>query len=227
MRRSLSGPLPSVVKPKDGVLCLPNSLLSENVLLDAPVSICTFHPEARKPNAPSVAVAAGSYVFIYRNLRPYYKFSLPMLSVSPQENDVWVGLSSGKLSIPDGKAKLVAARDAGVTLSSVSQDLIATDGEESAMQLVEQQRDMPLMRPSVCTCMEVLKREMEDDDAVSMVRCKRLCQRKRAQRTASPSSLKLAKFHTTSIDPVSISARLSNNAFAACGGHREWACACA
>ena len=56
------------------------TLLSENILLDAPVSICTFFPDNSKPRTPSVAVAAGGFVFIYRNLRPYYKFTLPLLS---------------------------------------------------------------------------------------------------------------------------------------------------
>lgn len=146
------------------------SLLSENVLLDTPVSICTFYPDAKKPSIPSVAVAAGSYVFIYRNLRPYYKFSLPTMPVSPKESDIWVGLSHENISIADAKAKLAAVRDGGVALSSVSQDLIATENEAAAQTLVEHQRDTPLVRPSVCTCMEVLKREKEDDDAVSMVR---------------------------------------------------------
>ncbi len=58
------------------------TLLSENVLLDAPVSICAFNPDAKPPNTPSVAVAAGPFVFIYKNLRPWYKFALPTLDVS-------------------------------------------------------------------------------------------------------------------------------------------------
>ena len=56
------------------------TLLSENMLLAAPVSVCVFYPDAKK--APSVGVAAGPFVFIYRNLRPYYKFSLPMLTAA-------------------------------------------------------------------------------------------------------------------------------------------------
>ena len=61
------------------------TLLSENMLLAAPVSVCVFYPDAKK--APSVGVAAGPFVFIYRNLRPYYKFSLPLVVVG-EERDV-------------------------------------------------------------------------------------------------------------------------------------------
>ena len=34
------------------------------------------------PRTPAVAVAAGPFVYVYKNLRPYFKFSLPHLQVS-------------------------------------------------------------------------------------------------------------------------------------------------
>ena len=34
------------------------------------------------PRTPAVAVAAGSFVYVYKNLRPYFKFTLPHLQVS-------------------------------------------------------------------------------------------------------------------------------------------------
>jgi len=53
------------------------------------------------PHTPAVAVASGSFVYVYKNLRPYFKFTLPNL-------EVWVhgsllprpcpAGSSGKLS---------------------------------------------------------------------------------------------------------------------------------
>ena len=33
-------------------------------------------------NEPAVAVASGTYVYIYKTIRPYFKFSLPILEVS-------------------------------------------------------------------------------------------------------------------------------------------------
>ena len=38
---------------------------------------------------PAVAVASGSYIYIYKNLRPYFKFTLPTLEVNPVEYDAW------------------------------------------------------------------------------------------------------------------------------------------
>ena len=146
------------------------TLLSENVLLDAPVSICTFYPDAKAvPRVPNVAVAAGAFVFIYRNLRPWYKFALPPGEVHPEESRAWEAVHSGSVSIPDTQKKLAAARDEGVKLTSTSQDLLAIDDAEVAGAFVEEQRDKPLTATTVCTCMEVLKKDLEDDDAVSML----------------------------------------------------------
>ena len=50
---------------------------SVHALLDVPVAIATFQSDLAVPRVPSVAVAAGPFVFIYRNLRPYMKFTLP------------------------------------------------------------------------------------------------------------------------------------------------------
>lgn len=60
----------------------------EHNLLDAPVAITSFNSE-NNPKLPSLAVAAGSHVFIYRNLRPYYKFVLPPEDVNEAEKETW------------------------------------------------------------------------------------------------------------------------------------------
>eukprot|EP00966_Prymnesium_polylepis_P143988 3324259-Prymnesium_polylepis.4 len=65
------------------------------------------------------------------------------------------GLRTSKMSIVDAKTALATARDAGVLLSSVSQELVATEDESAAQLLVAEQKDLPLSRPTVCTCMEV------------------------------------------------------------------------
>lgn len=50
-----------------------------HTLLDAPVALAAFYPDSWTPRIPSIAVAAGSFVFVYRNLRPYMKFTLPQV----------------------------------------------------------------------------------------------------------------------------------------------------
>ena len=145
------------------------TLVSENVLLDAPVSICVFYPDANKPRMPSVAVAAGAFVFIYRNLRPYYKFSLPMLTVDAKESELWSELGEGRISVDEAKQALAGLRDSGVGLTSRSQDLLGLDEPAAVHGFVAEHKGVPLTQQTACTCMEVLKRDAEDDDAVRML----------------------------------------------------------
>lgn len=64
---------------------------SEHALLDVPTAITSFNfvVEANGPCVPALAVAAGSHIYIYRNLRPYYKFVLPNEDVNNEELDIW------------------------------------------------------------------------------------------------------------------------------------------
>jgi len=140
------------------------TLLSENMLLDAPVSICTFYPEAKAPRVPSVGVAAGPYVFIYRNLRPWYKFTLPSKEPHADEQNAWEAMAKGRCSVADGKEQLTLARDSGVQLSSTSQELLAIEEPNLSQAFVEEQRGKPLSSQTVATCMEVLKKDLDEDE---------------------------------------------------------------
>jgi len=37
-----------------------------------------------------LAVASGSAVFLFKSLRPYYKFVLPQMEIAQVEKDVWL-----------------------------------------------------------------------------------------------------------------------------------------
>ena len=64
-------------------------LASEHALLDVPCAIASFYADAQSPRIPALAVAIGPNVFIYRNLRPYFKFTLPLDIVSETEKTIW------------------------------------------------------------------------------------------------------------------------------------------
>lgn len=145
------------------------TLLSENVLLDAPVSICTFYPDAKPPRTPLVAVAAGPFVFIYKNLRPWYKFSLPPLVISDKEQAAWAKQREGGVNAAQLHEELTAARDAGAQLTSASQEVLQTDDADAAAVFISEQCEKPLTAQTVCTCMETLKKDLEDEDAISML----------------------------------------------------------
>lgn len=41
------------------------------------------------PSYSAIAVASGPFIYIYKNLRPYFKFTLPPLEVNSVEEDLW------------------------------------------------------------------------------------------------------------------------------------------
>uniref|UniRef100_A0A8C2I8R6 Bardet-Biedl syndrome 1 n=1 Tax=Cyprinus carpio TaxID=7962 RepID=A0A8C2I8R6_CYPCA len=64
-------------------------LLSESTLLDLPTGMVSFLMDLHEPRTPAIAVASGPFIYVYKNLRPYFKFTLPSLEVNPLEQDVW------------------------------------------------------------------------------------------------------------------------------------------
>lgn len=61
---------------------------SEHALLDVPVALTSFITETAAPRLPTLAVAAGHHVYLFRNLRPYYKFTVPG-DANSAEDTVW------------------------------------------------------------------------------------------------------------------------------------------
>ncbi len=41
------------------------------------------------PSSSAIAVASGPYIYVYKNLRPYFKFTLPTLNIDAQEQELW------------------------------------------------------------------------------------------------------------------------------------------
>ena len=49
----------------------------------------SFRHDNCSPPVPAIAVASASHIFIYKNLRPYFKFTLPTLEILPAEAEIW------------------------------------------------------------------------------------------------------------------------------------------
>jgi Bardet-Biedl syndrome 1 protein len=82
---------------------------SVHPLLDQPVAAAVFFPDSAVPRTPSIAVAAGSFIYIYRNLRPYLKFSLPHVKLSAAELEAAALLSGTAIGSAAGAAAGTAA----------------------------------------------------------------------------------------------------------------------
>ena len=49
-----------------------------------------------EPRIPAIAVASGTQIYIYKNLKPYFKFQLPSLEVHPVEKELWAGAAAAE-----------------------------------------------------------------------------------------------------------------------------------
>lgn len=47
----------------------------------------------------AIAVASGPHIFVYKNMRPYFKFTLPVLEVNAVEEDLWRQAREEKIDI--------------------------------------------------------------------------------------------------------------------------------
>lgn len=141
--------------------------VSDHQLLDEPVAITSFISEQTAQRLPSLAVAAGSHIYIYRNLRPYYKFTLPPEDVNTEEQDIWAKTMGGEMVVGDAVDTLTRLQDAGVVLTTRSLQLMNIGDADKKLQFVEHWQGTPLVSTTVITCMDVIKQAIDEPDAIS------------------------------------------------------------
>jgi Bardet-Biedl syndrome 1 protein len=143
-------------------------LVAENALLDVPSAICCFYMTYNDAvHRPAVAVSSGPYIYIYMNLRPYYKFTLPPVEVNQIETDIWANLRSQKIPVQQAVDDLENAKENGVSLTSRSLDLLALeDDAEKQKAYVDDHRNSPLIQQTVIVAMTVLKKDKDEHGAI-------------------------------------------------------------
>eukprot|EP00397_Hematodinium_sp_SG-2012_P023204 GEMP01024096.1.p1 GENE.GEMP01024096.1~~GEMP01024096.1.p1 ORF type:complete len:593 (+),score=123.82 GEMP01024096.1:73-1851(+) len=148
----------------------------EQKLMDLPVATKCFYREVSTPPLPSLAVASGNQVFIYRHLKPYLKFTLPSITINRVEQGVWNELLSKENTDMDAAIKkLIQLRDEGKA-STRTLDFLAVESANPSGNLNYEERmeklhqyQGPSNQNSCVTCMEVLKLNMDDPTATSML----------------------------------------------------------
>lgn len=53
------------------------------------MAVCALLLDSQGSRLPTVAVAAGSHIYMFQNLRPFYKFTLPAASGQTDEQAIW------------------------------------------------------------------------------------------------------------------------------------------
>nr|XP_030689348.1 Bardet-Biedl syndrome 1 protein isoform X9 [Globicephala melas] len=145
------------------------TVLSESPLPALPAAAATFLMEQHEPRTPALALASGPCVYVYKNLRPYFKFSLPQLPPNPLEQDLWNQAKEAQDRIDPLTLKemLEGIREKAEVPLSV-QSLRFLQLELSEMEaFVNQHKSKSIRRQTVITTMTTLKKNLADEDAVS------------------------------------------------------------
>lgn len=130
-------------------------------LSGAPSAVVHFVPDAAESNASATAVAVGSQVLVYKNMRPYYKFMLPAQPVDSRERTVWQQMQSRSTTASAGQSQLRNLLAAGLTLTPLSRSFVAQPPPQAAA-LVEQFQEKQLVNTSQITAMHVLYKNVQD-----------------------------------------------------------------
>lgn len=144
-------------------------LSREHALLDRPTSVQAFYSDAAKPALPALAVASGCHLFIYRNMRPYFKFTLPNIDLHPSEVETWQQLANQAIDSKPACMRLAQLRDEGTQLSARSIDLLQLEHESEREDFIVRTRGTPLTQSTVITCTSVVQQSSSEWDAISCV----------------------------------------------------------
>lgn len=69
-------------------------------MVDAPCGVAGFYTENGESKSAVLAAGAGSSVYIFKNLRPFFKYCLPHLEAHPKEREVRLRLKLYTFPVP-------------------------------------------------------------------------------------------------------------------------------
>ncbi|KAL3993974.1 Ciliary BBSome complex subunit 1 family protein [Acanthocheilonema viteae] len=147
-------------------------LIGENVLSDLPSAIVSFNNENVQPNLSSLAVACGPSILIYKNLKPFYKFTPPSLEINDDEAEAWRHVEAGHINAAQLHAVLVKLfqKIGAMELTTRSQAFLCSK-ENDRENILQQCLHSKLVHRSTITCMTTMKRSSAELSAIDCIIC--------------------------------------------------------
>ncbi|KAL0893569.1 hypothetical protein ABMA27_013758 [Loxostege sticticalis] len=143
--------------------------VSDMALPDLPLAVVGFYTnEALPRTSPMIAVAFSSCVYIYKNMKLFYKYYLPSIDLSVSETETWKQL----MDPVNHNAEVVAALTESLhaiphkVLSLQSRNFLALTSEQQ-LEYLEQLTDMPSRKNPEVACITTLKMHSVERYSVS------------------------------------------------------------
>nr|XP_049695401.1 Bardet-Biedl syndrome 1 protein homolog [Helicoverpa armigera] len=145
--------------------------ISDTVLPDLPLGVVGFYISESIPRSiPIVAVAYSSCVFMYRNLKLFYKYYLPSTELSMCEMEVWKQLTDSANHNAEAISPLIESLKAipHNTLTVQSQNLLSLTLEQQ-LEYLENNPELPSKINTEIVCIGTLKMHSIEKYSVSCV----------------------------------------------------------
>uniref|UniRef100_A0AAR5QFK4 Bardet-Biedl syndrome 1 N-terminal domain-containing protein n=1 Tax=Dendroctonus ponderosae TaxID=77166 RepID=A0AAR5QFK4_DENPD len=141
-------------------------LVSDQPLPDIPSSVVGFYADQLEPRIPVVAVACGSELFAYKNLKPFYKFRVPFCPLVDEEAGVWTEVTNSESF---GADKLLNALKAipYASLSARSQYILNQTSPILVAELLRKCGKTMPTKENIITCMASMARSSRDRRAIA------------------------------------------------------------
>ena len=142
------------------------SILAQLTLIDCPSGVVSFYMNTGEPRIPAIAVSSGSYLYIYKNLKPFYKFCLPPLEVNPIEQDAWTQMADEKMDLSAFREILESLRMdiSEIGLTARSQAFLELKDLQDMQAFVSSQRSVEMRRSTCITCLATIKKTPAEDN---------------------------------------------------------------
>lgn len=119
-----------------------------------------------------LVVAVGPSVLFYRNMKPYFKFTVPSQEIDGQESDIWRKFSFDRReNIPDLIDQLRNLEINQLTVTSQLLLNIPPDDQERRDDYIAQRRDIELKRYSPIAALTKIYRHTPGDQLEKAINC--------------------------------------------------------
>ncbi|XP_049866750.1 Bardet-Biedl syndrome 1 protein homolog [Pectinophora gossypiella] len=143
--------------------------ISDMVLPDLPLGVVGLYSSETSPQSlPLIAIAFGSCVYIYRNMKLFYKYFLPAFELNSSELDVWKQLTDPLNHTAEAVHPLTESLKAipQKALSLQSRGFISMSPDQK-LEYLEQNPTLPEKRVPEIACIATMKMNSVDRYGVS------------------------------------------------------------
>ncbi|XP_015124147.1 Bardet-Biedl syndrome 1 protein homolog [Diachasma alloeum] len=145
--------------------------VTEHNMIEPPCGVVGFYSENAEPRSTAVAVGAGSSVYIYKNMRPHFKYCLPYLDAHPKEREIWhragLDLDLNVLSLRDDLELLF--KELGAAFISPRTIKFLSMDENLRVEFAEQYRRLPLIRMNAVSTIGLIRKDSWNEPASSCI----------------------------------------------------------